>query len=355
MTLALVVLLAAGAGAACTWAARGLALRWGIVNQPNPLVLQHTRSVAYLGGFGLAGGIALAGAAAAALRPGLALVTEGAPARAIVIGAVLFLALGLADDLRAFSAAPKLVLQFAAATGTAAAGLVGARTGFAVADIAIAAFWMVLLVNAVNLTDVCDGLVSSITMAVFAVLALAVPDLGAGPMLVAGAALGVLAFNRPPATIFLGDAGSHLVGFLLAAATLAGARGQPAWPALPWALLAGGVFLFETTFITAQRLRKGLPWWRGSRDHFALRLQAHGVGRGRVDAGAALAGAVLAGCGAALWRMDVVPGAVLLAVAAAGLALAWRALARLDVPVRPSSPVPAGAVPAGEAAPRAGG
>lgn len=355
MTLVSLFLLAAGAGAACTWAARGLALRWGIVNQPNPLVVQHTRPVAYLGGVGLAGGTGVAAAAAVALWPGMGIVPEGAPSRAIVIGAGLFLALGLADDLRAFSAAPKLVLQFAVAVGTAAAGLVGPRTGSAAADVAIAAFWTVLVVNAVNLTDVCDGLVSSVTVAVFAVLALTEPGLGAGPMLVAGAALGVLAFNRPPATIFLGDAGSHLIGFLLAAATLLGARGEPAWPALPWALPAAGVFLFEMAFITAQRLRKGLPWWRGSPDHFALRLQAAGVRRGTVDAGAALAGAVLAGCGAALRRMEPAAGAILLAAVVLGLAAAWRALARLDVPVRPSPPAAAGAVPTAEAASPRGG
>jgi UDP-GlcNAc:undecaprenyl-phosphate GlcNAc-1-phosphate transferase len=346
-------LLAAAGGVACTWVVRGLALRWGIVNQPNPLVAQHTRPVAYLGGLGLAGGVAIGVGTAAALWPEMDLLPGGIPADALATGALLFLGIGLVDDLRAFSPLPKLLLQFAAAAIAAAAGVLGPRTGVAAADVAIAAFWMVVLVNAVNFTDVCDGLVSSIALVAFGILGLAEPRLGAGPLLVAGAALGVLAFNRPPASIFLGDAGSHLLGFLLAAGTLAGAAGRPPWPALPWALLAGGVFLFELAFITAERVRKGLPWWRGSPDHFALRLQAAGVGRGGVDAGAALAAALLAGSGAALWRLEARMGIALLAGLAVGLAVAWRVLARLPAPVRrPASPATAGAV--AEAGPRAG-
>lgn len=355
MTRVLALLLTAVAGVACTWMVRGLALRRGIVNQPNPLVAQHTRPVAYLGGLGLAGGLGIGLPAAAVLWPELALLPAGISAGGLAIGALLFLGMGLADDLRAFSPGPKLLLQLAAAGVAAAAGVVGPRTGVPAADVAIAVSWMVLLVNAVNFTDVCDGLVPAISLVAFVILGMTRPELGAGPLLVAGAALGVLAFNRPPASIFLGDAGSHLLGFLLAAATLAGAAGRPPWPALPWALLAGGVFLFELAFITAERVRKGLPWWRGSPDHFALRLQAAGVGRGRVDAGAALAAALLAGGGAALWRLDPVAGAVLLALLGVGLAIAWRALARLDAPARPVSAASAAcAVARPEAGPRAG-
>jgi UDP-GlcNAc:undecaprenyl-phosphate GlcNAc-1-phosphate transferase len=340
VTRVFVFLLAAVAGVACTWMVRRLALRWGIVNQPNPLVAQHTRPVAYLGGLGLAGGVAIGGAAAA-LWPETDLLPAGIPASALAAGAMLFLGIGLVDDLRPFSPGPKLLLQFVAAGVAAAAGVLGPRTGLAAADVAIAAFWMVLLVNAVNFTDVCDGLVSSIALVAFGVLGITQPQLGAGPLLVAGGALGVLAFNRPPASIFLGDAGSHLLGFLLAAATLAGAAGRMPWPALPWALLAGGVFLFELAFITAERVRKGLPWWRGSPDHFSLRLQAAGVRRGRVDAGAALAAAVLAGSGAMLWRLEPIAGAALLVALALGVAAAWRALARLDAPARAASAAPA--------------
>ncbi len=352
MTRITAFLLAAVAGVACTWMVRRLALRWGIVNQPNPIVAQHTRPVAYLGGLGLAGGVAIGFAGAAARWPEMDLLPAGIPAVGLATGAILFLGMGLVDDLRPFSPGPKLLLQFAAAGMAAAAGVLGPRTGVAAADVAIAAFWMVLVVNAVNFTDVCDGLVSSIALVAFGMLGITQPQLGAGPLLVAGAALGVLAFNRPPASIFLGDAGSHLLGFLLAAAMLAGAAGRPAWPALPWALLAGGVFLFELAFITAERVRKGLPWWRGSPDHFALRLQAAGVSRGRVDAGAALAAALLAGSGALLWRLEPIAGAALLAVLVLGVAAAWRSLARLAAPARAASPAPA--VAPGEAARRAG-
>lgn len=284
------------------------------------------------GGLGLAGGLAIGAAAAGWLRPGFAAVPAGVPAVALAAGVVLFTALGLVDDLRTFSPGRKLLLQCAAAAATAAAGLAVPVTGVPAADVALGALWMVVLVNAVNLTDVCDGLVSSVAVAVFGVLALTEPGVRDGAAVVAGAALGVLAFNRPPASIFLGDAGAHLVGFLLAAATLAAGTGRPAWPGVPWAVLTCGVFLFELAFLITQRTRKGLRWWRGSPDHFALRLQAAGVGRGTVDAGAGLAAAALAVCGAWLWRLERGGAATLLAVAGLALAVAWRALARLDAP-----------------------
>lgn len=326
MRLVLAFALAAAAGAACTWMARAMALRLGIVNHPNPIVPQHRRPVAYLGGLGLAGGIA----AVAAVDPGAAF--AGVPSAGIGVGGALFLALGLVDDVRPFRPGTKLALQCAAALAAAAAGVVCRGTGVAALDVALSALWLVVMVNAVNFTDVCDGLVAAVGLAVFVVLGVTAPELGAGAMAVAGASLGVLAFNRPPASIFLGDAGAHLAGFLLAAATLAGMDQRPAWPGLAWALLAGGVFLFEAAFITVQRVRKGLAPWRGSPDHFALRLQAAGVSRGRVDVLAALAGSALALAGAALGWLDRAAGVSLLAAVLLSLTAAWRALARLDAP-----------------------
>jgi UDP-GlcNAc:undecaprenyl-phosphate GlcNAc-1-phosphate transferase len=89
----------------------------------------------------------------------------------------------------------------------------------------------------------------------------------------------VLVLNLPPARIFLGDAGSHLLGYSAAILSLAAARESPAPLRLVVSLLLVSVPLFELVFITAIRIAKGLPWWRGSPDHFSLRLQAMGYSR----------------------------------------------------------------------------
>ncbi len=110
----------------------------------------------------------------------------------------------------------------------------------------------------------------------------------------AGACIGFLFFNRPPATIFLGDAGSHLLGFLLAAVGILHFRNAPAWTSFVAACLVVAVPLFEFAFLFVIRVRKGIPWWRGSPDHFALRLQARGFSRLGADLIAWTAALILA-------------------------------------------------------------
>jgi UDP-GlcNAc:undecaprenyl-phosphate GlcNAc-1-phosphate transferase len=320
---AVLFLSSAALGVACTRAAVAVAPRLGMVSAPNRLIPQHTRTVAYLGGVAVfvAAAVVVAGAAR------LAGPRDGAlPWGALAGGAAAFLLVGLWDDWRPLSPAAKLAWQAVAGVGAAAAGLRLPLTGSAPADAALAALWIVAVVNAANLADVCDGLLGCVAVAAFAAAGLTRPAVLPMVLPVAGATAGFLVYNLPPARVFLGDAGSHLLGFLLAGVALAGARGVAAWPALPWMALVAGVPLFELVFLIVVRTRKGLPWWRGSPDHFALRLQAAGLTRGGVDAVAVLAAAVLAAAGAALLRLPAAAGvplacAVLLALAGAGWVL----------------------------------
>jgi UDP-GlcNAc:undecaprenyl-phosphate GlcNAc-1-phosphate transferase len=177
---------------------------------------------------------------------------------------------------------------------------------------------------------VCDGLVAGLAVIALALVGASGAQ-GALPWITIGACLGFLAFNRPPASIFLGDGGSLLLGFLVAAALiptgrLAGATPWAAtWPAI-WptiwkdvaaALLATGVLLFEAVLLVHSRVRKGIPWWRGSPDHFSLRLQAHGFTRLQTDA---IAWGAATGMCAVAFLLPRLPHA-----------LAWRALQHLEV------------------------
>jgi UDP-GlcNAc:undecaprenyl-phosphate GlcNAc-1-phosphate transferase len=120
---------------------------------------------------------------------------------------------------------------------------------------------------------VCDGLVGSLGVAALIAAAIATGDVAA-PVL-AAATLGFLWFNRPPATIFLGDAGSHLLGFAIAYAWLPVAS----WHHAAAAGLGAGVFVLELGFLVIVRSRRGIPFWRGTPDHLALRLQAAGLSK----------------------------------------------------------------------------
>jgi UDP-GlcNAc:undecaprenyl-phosphate GlcNAc-1-phosphate transferase len=307
-----------------TFVARAVARRLGIMNAPNPLVPQHVRPVAYLGGVGVALGVGAGFAAAAALgRP----VPLG-----YVVPALLYLVLGLVDDLRILTPAAKFGLQSLIAALAVGLGVRAPLTGIAMLDAGISWLWIVTVVNAFNLTDVCDGLVASLSAVMFAALGLLDPAQAGIAWIVAASALGFLAWNRPPASIFLGDSGSHLLGFLAGALALSAPRGDVP-PVLLW--LAGGMILgvplFEVLFVSLVRMRKGLPWWRGSSDHFSLRLQAAGLSRARTDGVACAVAAAWAAGGLLMPRLGALAATALLATGFASAGLFALVLMRHEV------------------------
>jgi UDP-GlcNAc:undecaprenyl-phosphate GlcNAc-1-phosphate transferase len=312
-------------GLAGTWSARWLALRLDFLNHPNPIGAQHTKPVAYLGGVGLGigvlGGVCLDWIGVFGYQwlhqPGL------------LLGALAFLTIGVLDDRFAFAPRSKFLLQLVAVTIVLTLGAGATLTHILPVDLFLSGLWILTLVNAVNFTDVCDGLVGGLAVVAFLALSFLIPELQAPSLAIAGAAAGFLVLNRPPASIFLGDAGSHLVGFLLAALTLRGISLRPEPSMLAAALLIAGVPLFEGVFITFMRIRKGLSWWKGSPDHFALRLQARGLSRWQVDL---LAWTVGAGLGAvalllthvgALFQMGLMLGVGVLLLLAGLLLSHW--------------------------------
>lgn len=327
---ALVAAVAIAGGFVGTVMARALALRVGFVNAPNPLVHQHKQPIAYLGGVGLALGI-LSGIGA------LGMLGENFP-WTTMLPASLCLALGVADDRWVLKPATKFGPQAGIAALAVATGIRGDLTGIATLDAAVSWFWLVTLINAFNLTDVCDGLLASLSVVMFSALAIQGAGGGDLALVTAGACLGFLALNRPPATIFLGDAGSHLLGFLAGAFTLAAASGHAAGPlrAVGAQALVVGVPLFELAFLTAVRVHKGLAWWKGSPDHFSLRLQAAGLSRAQTDLVACCFAGAWGGCGLALLVLET-PWALVLA-AGVLLSAAGAAAYLLRHEVKPASP-----------------
>lgn len=319
-------------GTVATWLVRAAARRLGIVNQPNPLVPQHTRPVAYLGGVGVGIGVACGLLALHAMFPS-ALPALGLPIVSILIPSALYLILGVADDLIAFSPARKFVLQAFVAALAVVLGAWSPLTGLDLVDRAAAWFWIMTLVNAFNLTDVCDGLLGSLSAVIFAFIALQYPTVASSAVVLAASCCGFLVFNKPPATIFLGDAGSHLLGAFAAFLILAGIRQSSADAVarlLP-AMLLVGVPLFELAFLTVVRTRKGLAWWRGSPDHFSLRLQAGGFTRLQTDQIACAVAAAFGGTALAVPGSSPLVRTVILALMVAVALLAARQLLRWEV------------------------
>lgn len=271
------MLFAVVAGVLMTVASRKLAFRTGFLNYPNPIVAQHVLPVPYLGGVAVALA-ALATLGAGWFYPDLAPVPVVSPSPLLLVGSLLFLMFGLVDDAFPWSPFNKLFCQ----SGLALALLLAFHPG----EVENTSYWLVLfmyviwivaVVNAVNFTDVCDGLVTGLCLVSLVAVAIVRPNHAFWALALVGALAGFLVFNFPPAKIYLGDAGSHFLGYSLAIMVLPERwedAGLAEWAFGPMAL---GVFLFELVFITKMRLNKGLKWWRGSPDHFSLRMQAAGI------------------------------------------------------------------------------
>ena len=329
-----------------TWLVRTAARRFGIVNQPNAIVPQHTKPIAYLGGVGVVIGVVLTCGLLAFLswinfqgiggQDGW----NGAVPIAIALPAVLYLALGLADDLAALTVPVKFLAQGLIALIAVAGGLIAPLTGQFWIDAVLSWFWIAAVVNAFNLTDVCDGLLGGLSAVMFFWLAFTGIDTAPLAVAVTGACLGFLVFNRPRATIFLGDAGSHLLGFLAAAMTVHLFLAKPQFPiqSVVQSFLLLSVPLFEMIFLTVVRHRKGLPWWKGSPDHFSLRLQAAGLTALQTDAIAWIVAFASGFVAISFVELDAIGQTVMVAVVGIGFLIAAGIL--WDFEVEPKVPTP---------------
>jgi UDP-GlcNAc:undecaprenyl-phosphate GlcNAc-1-phosphate transferase len=193
-------------------------------------------------------------------------------------------ALGLLDDVRGLAPTTKLAGQVIIASLLVTGGIRFELVPFEPVSFVLTIGWIVALMNAVNLIDNMDGLAAGI--AVIAGVALAVTSMQTSlPAAVlagttAGAALGFLVHNFNPARVFMGDAGSMLLGFLLATAALLGTTTAATTNVAlavfaPLAVLA--LPIFDTALVSASRRLAGLPISRGGRDHVSHRLVALGL------------------------------------------------------------------------------
>lgn len=299
---------------------RSLARKTGYLDHPDARK-PHPEPTPLLGGVAVFGALVL-GPLLAWLMGG---VPVEPPASGVILGGVLSLVLGLVDDRRPMRPLGKLIGQLAVAVALVAFGGAPQMAAGHPLLAAVAVVAVVALLNAVNFLDAMDGIVSALTPVTglgFIALALlhgADVDLALAWGAV-GAAAGFLVYNAPPARIFLGDAGSHLLGFVLAAMALQALDSSLTWPHLAALLVLLAYPLFDVIFVIVTRLSSGRPIHVGGVDHTTHRL-GRICGRWGTVAAITAAAALSAGLGTWLWgvRSD---SAALLAVSIFGLGYA---------------------------------
>jgi UDP-GlcNAc:undecaprenyl-phosphate GlcNAc-1-phosphate transferase len=326
--LAASFLLALAVGLYATPLARRAALRFGIVDRPDGKLKQQSEPVAYLGG--LAVGLSL--------LVSLALTYDfSKEVLAVLLAASTMLVLGLVDDLGALSPRTKLLGQLVAVIVLLKAGIFIQLTFLPLwLRLALSALWMLSVINAFNLIDVMDGLsasVGAVAALILAAVSVGNGRLDAAAILLAlvGALLGFLRMNWNPARIYLGDAGSLLVGLVLGALAMNNSYTvENQLAALAPALILG-VPLFDMLFVMWVRWRRGMPVMLGSPDHVALRLRRWRLSVGATVLANVTATALLGACAVLMMFLDLRGAAITLgALAGSGLLLAlW--LYRLDL------------------------
>ncbi|MHB8246171.1 MAG: DUF4012 domain-containing protein [Acidimicrobiales bacterium] len=302
------LLVALAVGLAATPLARRLALSSGLVDRPASNK-SHRRVMPYLGGVAIAVAV-LVGTVAGHPSPTGAIVA--------CFGTVLVV-VGLADDSHPVSPGLRLLVE----TGCAVAVMVlaGVRlhgTGVPALGIVATLVLLVGIANSVNLLDNLDGLAAGVTASGAAgVMVLGI--LGGHAVTITtsaallGACLAFLVFNAPPASIFMGDAGSLFLGFVLAAVTIReGARmAEPASLVVPLLVLA--LPIADTLTVFVARVHNRRSPLTGGKDHLSHRLAALGLGSVKSVA-------LLVGVEAAMSALAVLAGRRVIPLAAAVVA-----------------------------------
>jgi UDP-GlcNAc:undecaprenyl-phosphate GlcNAc-1-phosphate transferase len=258
---------------------RRLAIRAGCVDQPTSRKF-HRTPVALLGGVALY----LAFASAVVI-----LGASQGPLRGILFGAAFLMLAGVVDDTRGMSPRAKLLAQAGAASIAVVSGIQTTFLGTPYLNVPFTILWIVGITNAFNLLDNMDGLaagVATISASTFAVLASRYSAVGSeqaatalAAAAVAGACAGFLRYNLLRASIFMGDAGSMVLGFTLASLAALGSWRSPTVPTsllIPILVLAYPIF--DTTLVSLLRLQEGRPLFQGGTDHSSHRLVSLGVG-----------------------------------------------------------------------------
>jgi len=267
---------------------RLIAIRFNVFDHPITDIKTHRTPVPYLGGVAIALTIAIA---LIFIRFATDFPTGTLHTlRGILMGGLIVVFLGLIDDIKhkGLRYQTKFVIQILAGLCVMSFGI---RIDFIhpawLAD-CLTLLWIVGIMNAVNIIDIMDGLASGVGMiASFGFLFISMPSeqiyvnfLAAAS---AGALLGFVPYNlSQKQKIFMGDAGSLLVGFLLATQALGTSYTRISDAAVLAPILILAIPIYDTVLVSILRLKRGMSPFLGSKDHFALRMEKMGLNRRQI-------------------------------------------------------------------------
>jgi UDP-GlcNAc:undecaprenyl-phosphate GlcNAc-1-phosphate transferase len=305
----LILAVAAGSTAALTVPAKRIAQRVGYVAHPGERSV-HTKPIPYGGGAAMFMGFLVAVLAAAAVPQLRGIFHDSPEMVGVVLAAGAMFAVGLIDDVRDMSAPAKIAGQVLAASILYFAGVTMYELKIPLAGFylltpgiipLITAIWVIALTNAVNLIDGLDGLAAGVVaigggaLAIYGIRLMGlglIPSDNVGPLvavIACGICLGFLPFNFNPARIFMGDAGAHFLGLLIAASTMViGGRVPTAVPIsgvtyfffaplfIPLFIL--GVPLVDMAFAFVRRTARGQKFDTPDKEHIHHRLLNLGHG-----------------------------------------------------------------------------
>jgi UDP-GlcNAc:undecaprenyl-phosphate GlcNAc-1-phosphate transferase len=266
---------------------RNIAVAQGVLDLPNSSHKSHKKPVPYLGGIAIISGVLIV--------TYLAIISFKFTwsnfwlVNSILGPAVAMGLVGLWDDLKNLNPLPRII-------GQSIAGLViaillilndniGNPTGIIELDVLITVLWIVGICNSINFFDNLDGgAAGTVAIASISLAYLAITSnqyfIAALSVVLAGSTFGFLIWNRTPARIYMGDAGSLFLGVLIATLTI---RFKPDTDnsitsfAIPILLLA--IPILDTTVAVISRLRRGVSPFQGGKDHLSHRLVRYGLSR----------------------------------------------------------------------------
>jgi UDP-GlcNAc:undecaprenyl-phosphate GlcNAc-1-phosphate transferase len=249
---------------------RKAALQLGIVDKPDGRLKNHETATPYLGG--------LAVFMAFLMTVGV-LTDFSVDILGLLLSGSIALMVGLLDDFGAMSPRQKLLGQTLAALVLIKSGTY-IKLDFLPLWVAIplTVLWILAVTNALNIIDILDGLAAGVSA--IAAASIAIANFMAGRnaaaflcVVLVGSILGFLRHNFFPAKIYLGDAGSLFIGFMLAALSMNAGYTRANLLAVLSPVFILGIPLFDLSLVMWIRWRNGVPVMKGSPDHFALRLR----------------------------------------------------------------------------------
>ena len=266
---------------------RNLAIRVGAVDAPTLARKVQKEPVPYLGGVAIAVGI-VAASYASLLAVDFSWETLKL-ASFVLIPAIAISAMGLWDDLKGLEPWPRLVAQ--TFTGIIVAVILTATDtmGFAfsnqIVNYTVTVLWIVGVCNSINFFDNHDGgAAGTVAVITFFLFFIAYDRqqvlVSALAIVTAGATAGFLIWNRAPAKIYMGDAGSLFLGIMISVLTIRLSPGVvPSYKSLAIPLFLMATPILDTTVAVTSRLARGISPFQGGRDHLSHRLMRKGLNR----------------------------------------------------------------------------